>query len=120
MNIENPELQKTLQQLADKLGVGVDRLWACMIKQAPIDATINIITWFGLLALTVGTIIACWILHKKNQESGNDYDIIVAVLGIASACLIMGIWGLFSTYASLTLAGLYNPDYWALHQILHP
>jgi hypothetical protein len=117
----SPELQKALQQLADKLGVGVDRLLACLLKQAPIDATINIVAWLALLAATGGMTLACWRVYKRMQTSpDSDNEIILIMLGTLAAGLGAGLLIMFCQGAAVTLAGFFNPDYWALHQILHP
>lgn len=116
-----PELQKTLQQLAEKLGVGIDRLWACLVKQAPLDSVVNVFSWVSMaVVIAVSIKYFCKFYQKMIDHPHDDWGIAAFVSATTAVIFAVILMVTFGTNASLTLAGFFNPDYWALHQILHP
>ncbi len=116
------KITELLTQLAAKLGTTTEYLWGVLVKQAPIEATVDIIQIICVL-------IAGWGIYKlhlyfqKRPEDGNmiyyEYEnaaptimVIVTVLWAIMICLCIGT-------ISEIVAGFFNPEYWALQKVLH-
>jgi len=103
-----------IDQLAAKLGIVVEHLWGVMLKQAYISAIID-------LSLLTAIWIGCVLLWKKyssipKPDSPDDDSKIMLLLG----CLFITAVVVAITPILLpsTLTGLFNPEYWALQQIM--
>lgn len=115
-----------LETLAQQLGTTVEYLWGVLLKQAPVSATIDLVTCLLLIAFMYGT----WRLHRYYSAPINDDEdyldctryeendlaiIIVVVFGVVSLvmlfCILSAIPGIINGY--------FNPEYWALKEILN-
>ncbi len=109
-----------LELLANKLQVPIEILWAAMIRQAPISATVDVILYIGVVICICFNIWFCKLcLKKTNEDKYEDrwddevyiaaglWTVTSAILLICSVCL-----------ATDTIAGFINPEYWALNKIL--
>jgi hypothetical protein len=112
-----PLIEKVLGTLADKLGVGLDVLWAALNKQAALAAAYH--RWFAFLwAALVGVcVLVGAIAVIKAVKSEYDTDGLlwtgIFVWGMG-AFLITGIF--VEWYAYLTAKN--NAAYWAIDKIL--
>lgn len=95
------ELTKTLTELANKLNIGVDVLWAALIRQATIAAIWNCV-WI------IGAIIG--VIWTFKIEGPFRKPIQCAAVGIGFIIIML------SGYEALYAA--FNPEYWALKEIL--
>lgn len=108
---------EVIKQLADKLGVAVDVLWAALLKQAPIAATIDL-----MISVAVGVFIFfAWKLALKCEPRKESYldlcsDRTCAVVVAFLVTFVLG--GIALVSLNTVLAGFFNPEYWALKQIL--
>jgi hypothetical protein len=115
----NDQTQKLLQQLADKLGTSVDRLWVCLVKQAIISSWTNtLLAVLGIVLLAVFLKVA--FVMKKLCDKNDDY-----IPGLVAAWCAVGIMLIIMVVAvpvdlEMTFAGFFNRDYWALYRVLHP
>ena len=111
-----------VRELAATLGVTVEHLWEVLITQAPISGTTNLT---GLTIITAGAIWFTRLTYRKTRrikdEDGItvkypewDDDTVWIPVG-ASWMLILCAWALGVTGI---IAAFFNPDYWALMQIL--
>ena len=101
-----------LQTLATKLGTTVDFLWAVLIKQAPIDGALYLLLLAFLGAIGYG------LFRWAKYSIKNDIDEIVWLpYGIASV-LYIGVVIITIGYGPTAFSGFFNPDYWALKQII--
>lgn len=110
-----------LKELADKLGVAIDTLWGALLKQAPISATMDVLVWVLLSALSIGGWLWCRKIAAKarTKDWGNDEPYIVGtiVVGVVSAILTL-VCLISLSEMEVSLAGFFNPEYWALKQII--
>jgi len=112
----NKETTDLIKQLADKLGTTAEHLWGVLVKQAPISASVDLVASI----LLVIVFIAVWVrtiklLYRKKDE----YDFEEKSLFIGIACVVSAIIiPLISRTLTTTLAGFYNPEYWALRQLI--
>lgn len=117
-------LNKLLEQLAIKLGTTAQYLWGVLVRQAAIDATIDLI-------LLVISVIFLFILHKlhirfsqKKQINGHNENTYERLEGMAILPMVLSaIFILFMFFIQLfsignIISGYFNPEYWALHKIL--
>lgn len=119
----NQQLEQALTDLASKLGTTAEHLWSVLVRQAPIDSAINIAVWL----LFVATGIVCWRLFRKTYQKAHiekDYfhdELVPLMVAYFIGALGAGftVLALAGNYASTTLAGFFNPEYWALKQIIH-
>ena len=112
----NDNTYKLLEQLANKFGTTTEYLWGVLVRQAAIDATIQLIQ----------TIVILWAafflckLHKKFKKNGtyDKYDI-GAELPMVLISIVVGILVIVAFVSSGNIFnGYFNPEYWALDKIL--
>lgn len=106
------ELDKALAVLAEKLGTNVEHLWGVLIRQAPIDGTVDLLQY---ALITIG----CWLWWrwcKRVMESNQDEIIYLPLTLVAVALGILVIAAFFCL--PNTVAAFLNPEYWALKQVL--
>lgn len=108
---------ETLELLSKKLEVPIQILWGALVKQAAIYSITNII----LFLVTICFISIAIIVWRKvcNYYKGiNKYefgtDLIVSIL---FGFLVLLIFSCGFDYQMIA-AGLMNPEYWALKQII--
>lgn len=121
--------EKTLQALttlATKLGVTAEYLWSVLLKQAPISGAINLLV---CAAWIVGVYAWARFVYCSTAvpepTADNRYpkpiwtDDVAHALGwisvVVSVFVVTLIVGL---YLPLIAAALFNPEHWALQQIL--
>jgi hypothetical protein len=110
------DLQKEIAQLAQKLGTTVDHLWSVLVRQAPIDSTVFFLT----MAAMAGVTYALWRLFSKSKVNSENHQ------GECVKLIAMVLFGLMlaATFVVLTsglsnaIAGFFNPEYWALQDLL--
>ena len=116
------ETVNLLTELAAKLGTTSEYLWEILLRQAPISSTVTLIQ----IMFTVLSGIFLWRLHKhfskkidkKYSMYDNSTGVLEAIMIILSILtLTIGI-GLFLGIENM-LNGYFNPEYWALKQILN-
>lgn len=121
--------EKTLQALtalAEKLGTTAEYLWGVLLNQAPISGVTDFAV---MLAWCVAIVIWTRIVHKKTakptKQEGSQY--IKAEwsdeFGVFSSWVsVFILWFVFAIIAgesmSMVIAAIFNPEYWALKQIL--
>lgn len=118
----NEQTEKLVRELADKLGTTADHLWGVLIKQAPVSAVTSLLGGVAIFALLV----YAWRFRAKKMaaETNKNYgdwagDSPISVISgmllcIATFALVLAAAG----ELPLVLAGFFNPEYWALKQIL--
>lgn len=115
------ETVKLLEQLAAKLGITTEYLWAALIKQAPIDS----LSYLVGCSLTIG--FCLWSLKafilrfkellKKETLSDVDSGVYVAWFFVTIFPLAIAIVILLGNFGTI-LSGFFNPKYWALIEVL--
>ena len=121
--------EKTLQALttlANKLGTTAEYLWGVLLKQAPITGLVDL----GLM-IVLGVAIYWWfrfVQRKTTPPLATKEDPYPSAawtddVGIGLAWTSVGFWVLvyilvITTNATTIIAALFNPEYWALMQIL--
>lgn len=115
----NENTTKLIEQLAQKMGTTSEYLWGVLVRQAPIDATAN------LLMLTILPIASyvVWRIDKRIYSTGLhlDEDDDPSLLGIGMAFISCVVWLFtFSTLFSIgdIIDGFFSPDFWALNYIM--
>lgn len=110
----NEQTNQLLRELAEKLGTTTEYLWLVLVRQAPISAWTTLISIVITILLCSGLIV--WVNRKiKANEGANDWHI--CCMGLSAVVLVI-------TFAAILIelpmivAGLTNPEYWALKQIL--
>lgn len=112
----NNETASLLNKLADKLGTTAENLWAILLHQAPVDATVTLIQ--SVIFLLTPFIV--YKVHRRieKMEYGygeNDaYGILMILSAIVSVVLVIIVICSISTIIN----GYLNPQYWALEKIL--
>lgn len=101
----NKETLALIEKLSEKLGTTSEHLWGVLMKQAPIDAAFSFIF---MVALLVGL----WFLWKLAKKASDGMVYMAFVL----VCVIVAI-AVFSLSYN-TLIGFFNPEYWALKEIM--
>lgn len=116
-----------LETLAQNLGTTVEYLWSVLLKQAPISATIDLLTCI-LLTLIIYDV---YRLHKyfsapspdadkyytnRTRYDDNDTAILIMVSGTMASAIMLII--IICTIPDI-INGYFNPEYWALKEILN-
>lgn len=115
----NEQTQQLIKQLADKLGTTTEHLWAALLRQAPISATCTIICFVIML-------IVAWLLFKTGIKLGKmkedrwdiDKEVCQAIVWTLAGCLVAVTCVVFCFQLDMVMAGFFNPEYWALKEIL--
>ncbi len=114
-----------LTTLAEKLGTTTEYLWSVLLKQAPITGAIDMLVFAAWVVAII--LWARFVRGKtskpapteKDRYPGAEWTDEAAVF----AWLSVFIFGVTMTITigsclSITVAAIFNPEYWALHQIL--
>ena len=121
----NEQTTKLIEQLAQKLGTTAEYLWSVLLRQAPIDATIQLVQ--TIIVLLFGFV--WWRIHKhfsKNVKSEHGYmesgyerheEIAVVPMMIAGVVFAVALLICFANFDNI-INGYFNPEYWALESIL--
>ncbi len=110
----NEATQKMIEELAAKLGTTTEHLWGVLVRQAPISAVVGL----ACDAVILGLVVLGWVKLSRikfenwNQDFGRG--LLYAGLVIATALVVIGV--VFEL--QMEIAGLVNPEYWALKQLL--
>lgn len=109
----NHETLALVEKLATKLGTTAEHLWAILVRQAPISSTVDVVV---SCTMSVALYFAIRRLRKTLISHTDEFETFTA--GIV--CLLVSV--ILITYAivglDLTIAGFFNPEYWALKQII--
>jgi hypothetical protein len=120
----NKETLDLVKGLVEKLGTTADHLWGVLIKQAPISSACDCVAVFFIVVLSVLAIFK--ISNSSQHQEGKTKQLyfyehdelaigLTAVLFIIAFITIMAFIFSFNTI----MAGFFNPEYWALKQIIH-
>ena len=104
------EITPLLEQLAEKMGVVTDVLWVALLKQAAVHGTIYAAMGVALVAL-------CVLFVWRGRDAWEDLDD-TGVFYYCTAGLLLFVVIAYLTELPRTLAALFNPEYWALTEIL--
>lgn len=115
MENTDKELAKILHSLAEKFGTTVDHLYAILIKQAYIEA-IEWMIGFAIYSILYSIFIyrfRKYYIHKKrgNCDVTEPIWFLLIISSLSMICLIIGIIINVPTM-------LFNPEYYALKQII--
>lgn len=108
---------KLVEQLAQKLGTTTEYLWAVLLKQAPINATVNLVQ-IGLIVLFG------WMLYRWHIKLGLNDDEYADGSGLNSLWMTIGLVVFiilsFCSFFSIenVINGYFDPEYWALKKVL--
>lgn len=123
----NEQTVQLLNGIAAKLGTTTEYLWGVLLKQAPIDAAIDlaiILFWVGLFYFTGKTAKkyeanitepdGTWMREEERKKEKSGVSTLVVIAAYFGLCAV--IYGVFSFQNIIN--GFFNPEYWALQQIL--
>jgi len=114
------ETNKLLETLANKLNTTVEYLWDVLIKQAPINATTNLIfVIFTFICMYVFYRVHVSLMKKDMYTDDRGFENLITVIPM----VLIGIFLLIMFIVSLCMIGniingFFNPEYWALQHIL--
>ena len=107
------EVTPLLEKLAERLGVGVEILWAALLRQAPIEGLYTLLVWPPIFT-AMGYGLYRW--GKAILE--NDWDELAWLpLGLCAAAAVISLC-IWVAYLPTAIAGVLNPEYWALKRVL--
>lgn len=108
-------LDQSLTALADKVGVGIDRLYPALLAQAYVARVESLILLLILIAAPFGV---RWTWRWAQRREAENWDEIVYMIPVAAAIFtvifFLACFAELSTYA----AAWYNPDGWVALKIL--
>lgn len=108
------ETDALLAGLAETLGTTVEHLWGVLLVQAPIDGAVSLICNLLLVLMLVGCASLTW--YKIRQGDWQQDAAIGAVLG--TGVLAVFTFLVVASSAQGIVAAFFNPEYWALMQLL--
>lgn len=113
----NYNTNQLLRELAEKLGTTTEYLWGVLVKQAPIQAMVEVIIMVTLLVVCP---IVTYVGNKKvnNSVTGSSEECGWVVLIVLGFCVTLGAFVMLLCRLPGIISGFYNPEYWALQQIL--
>jgi hypothetical protein len=120
----NEKLTALLEKLSVKLGTTTEYLWKVLIMQAKISALQSL--FYILSVVIIGIVL--FRLHvrfskviKDNRYNNNTYedsDYIGGIMGIVAGIWLVMTICTFCFSISNMIDGFFNPEYWALNEIL--
>ena len=121
--------EKTLQALttlAEKLGTTAEYLWSVLLKQAPISAATDLVviaawvfavaTWAKFVQRKTAKPAATENDRYPSADWSDDVGVGLAWISVFLSGLIVAI--ISGAYFSSIVAAIFNPEYWALKQII--
>lgn len=105
----NEQTQKLIEQLAQKLGTTAEHLWGVLVRQAPVSGVTHIVCW-----IIAGVF---FYVSFKRIKAGEDADAKVLLWALWSLGFLMFL-PMFYQDSQLILASFFNPEFWALKQII--
>jgi hypothetical protein len=119
----NKETIKLIEVLANKLGTTSEYLWSILLRQAPIDAALNLLQmaivvalWFVFLKIHKSLLVekgnGMWSESTYKSNEGAETFMVVSFITLAAASILC----LFNMHS--TINGFFNPEYWAIQEIL--
>jgi cytochrome b len=119
----NTETLKLIEVLANKLGTTSEYLWGILLRQAPIDAALNLLQmaivvalWFVLLKIHKSLLVendnGMWSESTYKSNEGAETFMVVSLIAI----VVASVFCLFNIHS--TINGFFNPEYWAIQEIL--
>lgn len=120
----NPAMEKVaglLEQLATKLEVSSDQIWAMTVAQAKVEvityiAGVIILIISSVICIKIGTKIADWESGKVEVTNGQAVRSMVAIVIFS----VIGVIALLVTIINFgdAMFCMFNPDYWAFEDIM--
>lgn len=109
----NAQTAQLLQSLADKLGTTSEYLWAALVRQAPISAAVDLVQYAVIL------LVAHWLFRMRDKARKWMDDDIANVIPYGIAWVFVCAFLLVALVSiQNTIAGFFNPEYWALRELL--
>lgn len=105
---------QALKLIADKLGVASEHLWGALVRQAAISSSVD------LAVLVAGVFGLKWAFgalrrNTKDMDIGEPWK----VLGWAAwGFMAFLMFVIIAANTSNIMAGFFNPEYWALKDVL--
>jgi ABC-type proline/glycine betaine transport system permease subunit len=116
MNTE--QIAPLLEKLANKLGTTADHLWGVMIVQARIDGYVTL-AQIAIMVVATFFYVKGLKYFLKNAEEMHEGAFAASVICVVIGAII-GIIVWLTTFFNLNLliASFFNPEYYALHEIM--
>jgi len=115
------QVMSVINQIAEKLGIAVEKLYPILRKQATIDGYINIICLVGSI---VGLLLSLIYFYKNPDNSVDDYNetkrIDLFKRGIFIVIMTLSAIGFIAQVIFIkdTIVALFNPDWYIINNIL--
>lgn len=119
---------KALTALANKLGTTAEQLWAVLLVQAPIEATVNVIQALICVAVTAGWLFLVYRKTRTLEITGSSErysyahaewrDEAAFFAWVAGFVLIVFSLAYVTFAVRQVIVAVLNPNYWALTQVL--
>ncbi len=119
----NDQTIKLIEQLAEKFGTTAEHLWSVLIKQAPIYGWTNVLFLatmpFALFFVTKKLAESFEVLSSYQEDNSKNIIHGAAFIIYGSTLFLISVFLLTSIFdVDLILASFFNPEYWAMKQIL--
>lgn len=120
----NENTAKLLEQLAQKLGTTSEYLWRVLLKQATIDATVNLIQitlimLFGWMLYKIHRMLMVKKDYDGYNETGYSKYEEMAAIPMIIGCVVFAIMFIYAFFCiGNVVIGYFYPEYWALNKVL--
>ena len=103
--------------LANKLGTTAEHLWGVLVKQAPYSAGMDVLCAIAMMAAFLW---AFWKYRKFDFDDVKEWDSGAVKFFSIVGLFILGLITVGAVEGALrnSLAAIFNPEYWALKQLL--
>lgn len=109
-----------LNALAIKLGTTAEHLWGILVKQAFLDGVVSCFQYAALLAAWYVTyrVLKNWnVIFESAAKNDLERPLVFVGLVLFPALVIYSVSAF--CYLSVFFSAFFNPEYWALHQVLN-
>ena len=108
-------MDELLQEIAISLGTTVEHLWGVMVTQAPISSVTFLVT-------SILMVVALWFSSKYllglEKDEYDEFSINAIILWSVWGCIAFFTFIIALSGLNAFIAGIFNPEYWALMQLL--
>jgi hypothetical protein len=110
----NEQTETLIRELAVKLGTTAEHLWGVLIRQAPIHAASTMLGF----AVAIGLLAFVGVRIRRAVLSDDCCNEAAIFGGLVWAAFTAGVLGFLCMSINDMASGLFNPEYWALKEVL--
>ena len=107
-----------INKLAEKLGTTAEHLWSVLIRQAPWSSAIDLLVLMFYIGVAGILYYLAYRSFRKFKEDSEEGWILAGAIVALFAIIMSTVVCACVNEMSVILSGFFNPEYWALKQLV--